>query len=119
MNLLPDRASRGCLRKERGHIRSRSPWKDRQEKPMRDKADARTKIHPHYIVNMPQCSAITNALAATGYTNAQLANKTGLGTQRVDDILAGSVRPTQDEFKSIAKALNLNSNTPHAAQVAV
>jgi hypothetical protein len=36
-------ASRGRLRKERGHIRFRSPWKDRQEKPMRDKADARTK----------------------------------------------------------------------------
>ena len=25
-------------------------------------------------------------------------------------VLAGSVKPTQDEFKSIAKALNLNSN---------
>src|SRR5258708_2235737 len=36
-------ASRGRLRKERGHIRSRSPRKDSQEKPVLDKADARSK----------------------------------------------------------------------------
>jgi hypothetical protein len=36
-------ASRGRLRKERGRIRFRSSWKDSQEKPMPDKADARTK----------------------------------------------------------------------------
>ncbi|KAF8548734.1 hypothetical protein OG21DRAFT_1500853 [Imleria badia] len=64
-----------------------------------------------------QCSAITNALTAKGYDNAKLASEAGLSKQRVDEILAGSPKPTQQEFSSIARVLGLNPNTPHAAQV--
>ncbi|KAI9566070.1 hypothetical protein HD554DRAFT_2040491 [Boletus coccyginus] len=68
---------------------------------------------------MTQCAALTKALTEQQLDGAKLANKAGLNVGRVNDILAGSVKPTQQEFSQIAAALNLNGNPAHLAKAVV
>ncbi|KAN0082532.1 hypothetical protein V8E55_008327 [Tylopilus felleus] len=69
---------------------------------------------------MAQCSALNSALHAKGFNNAELANKTGLGSQRVNDILDGKAKPTQEEFNTIAGVLGITgsvSNQSHSTPI--
>ncbi|KAF8132531.1 hypothetical protein EV363DRAFT_1398135 [Boletus edulis] len=64
-----------------------------------------------------QCTAITNAMSSKGYDTARLAKQTGLTTDRIDAILSGSSKPSQQEFKSIGSVLGISSDASHVAQV--
>ncbi|PPQ66917.1 hypothetical protein CVT26_010006 [Gymnopilus dilepis] len=60
----------------------------------------------------PRCTALSNVMKKQGVTYAQIATKIGSSEQHVIDVLTGSSRPTDAEFKSIASALGL-SDVPH------
>ncbi|KAL9709605.1 hypothetical protein Ac2012v2_007344 [Leucoagaricus gongylophorus] len=56
----------------------------------------------------PKCSAVNNALMRSGLTYTALANKVGVSEQRVINICTGNDKPTDQEFKALAAALNLS-----------
>ncbi|KAF8884406.1 hypothetical protein CPB84DRAFT_1964966 [Gymnopilus junonius] len=60
----------------------------------------------------PRCTALAAVMQKQGVTYAQLATKIGTNEKHVTDVLTGSSRPTDAEFKAIATALGL-TDVPH------
>ncbi|KAF5339820.1 hypothetical protein D9611_009146 [Ephemerocybe angulata] len=62
----------------------------------------------------PKCAAISAAQKRTGLSYADIATKIGSTESRVTQIVTGSALATDDEFKALAKALDITDSVPHA-----